>query len=59
MNGVLWMIKFNTHNLRSPLYYFIVLVISKWQQILAILTGYALHQPGVTSGLMHCVYSFD
>ena len=26
MNDVLWMIKFNTHNLRSPQYYFIVFV---------------------------------
>lgn len=56
MNDVLWMIKFNTRNSRSPQYYFIVLVINILQKILGTLTGYALHQPGATSKLMHCVF---
>ncbi len=41
MNDVLWMIKFNKRNSRSPQYYFIVLVIIILQQILGTLTGYA------------------
>lgn len=44
MNDVLWMIKFNTRNLRSPQYYFIVSVIIWSQQILGTLAGYAMHQ---------------